>query len=438
MSWIKLWTFDNGVPEQLAVEPCPGRHLGLGRVPTTDPSSFKGRMLNGVLGELGHIPIAKRIPYILPAANIDNCHREFLSMCMGGRTFDRAVVLARPEVGEIVALLTERQVSLFGKYFDSAAECVLPNGQIVLASDPNVEADRTMTIEVQPIRFISSAPQPSIRARETPLQAAPSVEFSPMMGRSHSYHCVLNPQHREGFGDHFVAVRNPAFAEDNPSCAAEIGVVPKYDSRVPLGRIILDETTMLAIGLPYGERVAIRPTQRPSPVLRTRIFGYRHCLCRVTRTGIEYMEKPLARVPQSVFDVLGIAPHDRITIEHHPRRDGARVVSLRAILATNPSKQLESRMRNDAPDFEEAVGTEDLPGLQIDLQARKLLGISPGDVVYVRPSVPGVLTREFSSISLLFAATIFSAASFRNVEIAAAALTMYLFIALFVVIRRLR
>ena len=438
MADIELWISENGIPDHLQVEVRSGRQLGLGRVASQGEEGYDGRLLNGLLGQLGHVQVAKRIPYALPGAKLVILHDEFRATCAQGRSFDRTIIIAHCEDSTAVALLSQRQANLFRHHFEHSMKRTLPNGQIVEPGDPNVAVNRDLSMEVQPVEFMSGVSQPTIQPGEKLLQAAPSVNFSAMIGRSHSYHCVLHPDHQQLFGRRYVAIRNPAFAEDNPDSTAEVGVVPKYDVRVQIDRIILDETTMLAIGLPHGERVAIRPTRRSPPVIRTRIFGYRHCLCRVTRTGVEYMEKPLARVPQSVFEVLGINPDEQITIERHPQQDDHKSVSLRAVRSESPRPQLQSRMRNSSPDYEEVSGTEDLPAVQMDLLTRTILGVDPGDTVYIRPSVPGVLTREFSSVSLLFAAAIFSAASFRNIEIATAAGIIYLFIVLTIIVRRLR
>jgi hypothetical protein len=153
------------------------------------------------------------------------------------------------------------------------------------------------------------------------------------------------------------------------------------------------------------------------------------------------MEKPLARVPASVIDILGTSTGSGVVIESlgaNGKSQRIRRISLRITPIRDYPAPLIARMRMGVPDYQDLMGTEDLPPIHIDLVARKRLDTLPGSVVYVRPSIPSLALKEFTSVSLVLIVATFSAAALRNLIVAASAAGLYLVLAAIVIIGRLR
>jgi len=171
------------------------------------------------------------------------------------------------------------------------------------------------------------------------------------------------------------------------------------------------------------------------------LFGNRRGVVRVGRTAMIDIEKPITRLPEEVLDLLGLSLGERVIVEAlgvTKERSTARSVSLRALPMRSRSSLLDARSTVGVPDFQQLVGDEDVPLISLDLAARERLGIVPGAPVYLRPAISGVLAREFSSMTLLFAAAVFSAAALERPAWAVGVAATYFVITIAALVTRLR
>lgn len=183
--------------------------------------------------------------------------------------------------------------------------------------------------------------------------------------------------------------------------------------------ILLDQTLRAALGVPHGTlpaagEIAIARLRRgvwqPLRGFLSRFAGRRVLVARVVKAAIPDMEKELCRLPESIFELLGCKPGDRIVVQSAvPAGSTFSLRSLR-MTAYEVSQQMmddrraheqDPRTTYDSP--EERLGVKpDLPPLFLDLEGRHRLGVRVLQPVYVRRSTWHSLRKQYREAGVLF------------------------------------
>jgi len=196
----------------------------------------------------------------------------------------------------------------------------LDNGRVVQTVDPGGPA--ASILEYQGAEYLDGCGPEEAGDGELMLVTTPSSPFADRTHNRHSYFCLIHPEHASRVTTDYVYVRNPFFAVDFPGLRTAIPVRVIFDERVLPGRVVVDSTTLFAIGLPLGEPVLLGGCQGKAGRLRDALFGHRHALARVGRTAVIDIEKPVTRLPEEMMDLLGTASGDRVIVEAAADRDG--------------------------------------------------------------------------------------------------------------------
>jgi hypothetical protein len=452
MNGDELWVFRNGNLDKLELITRPDRPLSYASV--IDGEDKNSIELAGLLGSIGSAPIQERYPVLANKDDLVEFTKVLSELCRRGRYFDQAWPCLVPSAnaalpvvdGHRVLLLTRTQLLAINPSKDSIT-CLLSNRQLLrtVGQSSLASLDRKCTLELQLLKFAGHRASfgnnaSSLVPNEIILQASPSSPYVELLRSSHSYYCILNPVHRSSFGKGYVMLRNGYIEHDYPEAMARLPVLVKYDDNISARKIALDFSSLIAIGLPPGHHVGVSPAGGDRADLRRRILGNRHCLARVHKTTISDMEKPIARLPEAAFDILGIAPGDNVVAESilHGTSPSVTRITLRALPEREHSDFFERRIQTGLPNYESIIGAEDLLMINIDLNARQALGVTPGSTVYIRPAVTSILGREFAAISLVMIGAIFSAAALSNEPAAVVAGALYVALAAVIAISRLR
>jgi hypothetical protein len=432
----ELVLYADGANDHLDLALRPGRPLGWATLDT-------GGTLAGTLGELGAERLGRRYPVLFDDGDRQELTESLARRAHGSPYFDPALILldafapAGLPVPGFVALVSSAQLSVLPPC-RSPEGVVLGNARLIRTVRPADPAPGTL--EYQGAEYLTEhAPGP--RDGELLLRTTPSSPFADLTGNRHSYFCVLNPVHAPHFTTDYLYVRNPFLAADHPGLETAIPVRVVFDDRVPAARVVLDSTTLFAIGLPQGEPAVLGPCHGRAGRVRNTLFGHRHAVARVGRTAVIDIEKPVTRLPEEMLDLLGISQGDRVIVEAAAHRAGHIEIArttLRALPWREQSPLLLARSRTGVPDHQLLVGDEDFPMISLDLNARTTLGIVPGSAVYVRPALSSLLGREFTSVSFVLIAAIFSAAALQSLALAVVSASIYLVLTVFLVGARLR
>jgi hypothetical protein len=447
----ELWLYRNGltgVPLRLR----KGQPVGAALLDGDPPLGYGGIELAGLLGLCGSPQLGFRYPILVSPKELQSISASLADFCARGHYYDPAwVILSAEIVGPdwsltseecYVALLTKDQL-LAVMTDQSSSLCRLSNDQIIRTVDPSAKdpVDRSWTIELQDIKFLGTPSYTPRLPGELQLQAMPSSPFADTTKAANSYYCILHPDHKQRYGPGFALIRNDQLESEYGGLKARLAVLTAYDSEVPKNKVVLDWTTTLAIGLRQGEFVAVSPLPVSYAGFRRRVLGFRHCLCRAQQTTMLDMEKPIARMPEAVFDVLGIESGTEVVLEGLSVDTGKITkLTLHALVdrGSLDDPRHEVKVKTGVPNFDNITGWSDLPFVAIDLEARLRLGISPGTAVYVRPAFSGLVAREFMSISVVLLAATFSAAALQNVALAVISVAVYVFLSGMVLVQRLR
>lgn len=440
----EIWVFADGKAHRHRLRPLARRPVGHWSVmgnPVDD--DHVGSTVSETLGKHGSSLVPQRYPVSTDGIDPDELFEIFSGLCRRGRHYDciwlnLTATVGEDEIPHRLALLTESQMQAVP---DGRTEWVgrMANGQelTTIPDERRRRPIRELTVECQSSRYHQFSPAPG----EIVLATTPSAPYAERLATSHSYYCIANKCHRDALGHGYVLLRNAMLEEDYHDLRARLAVRVVYSDRVPEDRVVLDISAMVAIGLPAGEVIGVRRLHGRSGRIQRRIFGNRHSIVRALKTTTMDMEKPVARMPQSVFDLLGLPDGGRIVLEAAAIEDDASRLSrltLRALPIREISPTHLIRTRIGVPDIPSLVGQEDFPPIYIDVNARQKLGISPGSAVYVRPAVTNILAREFTAISLALIAAIAASSALKNVAVAVAATVLYVLFASLIAIRRLR
>jgi hypothetical protein len=433
----ELVTYEDGKASHIELRLRQGRPLGWAEYDA--PGT-----LAGLLGNLGAERIFRRYPVHIADEDRVVLTAKLTALARRSPYFDRATVLLNVRdfdnqpVGGFVALLTPAQLFDLPRC-NPGNTLVLENGQIVRTVDPGDSS--AATLEYQGAKYVEEQDCFGRRDGELVLMTTPSSPFADRIRTRHSYYCVLSSAHAREVTTDYIYARNPFFEIDYPSLRTAIPLRVIFDGRVSPDRVVLDSTTLFAIGLPQGEPVALGGCRGRAHQLRNTLFGHRHAIARVGRTAVIDIEKPVTRLPEEMLDLLGISAGDRVSVEaaaHRSDRVEVARMSLRALPWRERSPLLIARSQTGVPDNQQLVGDEDFPQISLDLATRQRLGVVPGAAVYVRPAVSSLLGREFTSVSLILIAAIFSAAALQSMILALVSASIYLVLTVFIVGARLR
>lgn len=412
---------------------------------------YDRRGLAGALRQIGSLQISVRYPVLVGDRRaVAQMNRQLAEASASSAYFDFAWIVCSAVATVVngvalggkqhVAFLTYSQTLKLGDGLPIAV-CSLTNGQVVTTVDPGPSgsSDRSGTMEMLPLRFSKEADAlaPPLLKGEFSLQILPSQPYVDRFGSPHSHYCVLHPSRSKEFASGAVTVRNPALERAFPGFKARLPMLLSFDDRVSRDRVVLDETTAVAVGIRRGEEVAVRGLRIVRPDLWRRVLGLRHCLCRVVYASTVDMEKPIARVPEEVLDVLGLSSGSKIVVESVSDETGEpelKRTTLRILIERDGRKSLDS----SRPDFYDVTGSVDLPIIALDFIARAQLGITPGAAVYVRPAVTGAIASEYLTLSLVLLAGTVTSIFSQYLLAAILLLLVYLVLAGTVLFQRLR
>lgn len=277
------------------------------------------------------------------------------------------------------------------------------------------------------------------------LQATPTSPLAKELPSQHAFYALVNPHHEATLGRGFCVVSNPLLEAEFPGAALHFPVAVHYLSSVPIERVALDDTVLLAVGARPGEPCSLRSVRRGrlDHLLARRLFAYRHAVCRVTTSTTTDQEKPLVRLPVDVCDVLGITSDSKVVVESVAPA-GSDAVSIRRArfraleMRSEVSVGAPVRLRGTGPNFLGLVGSIDLPQVAMDKVRRETVGASIDGPVYVRPAVGSLLAAEISAVTLLLGAGLIGTLATENTELAAVLVAGFLVLVVIQAIRRLR
>ena len=395
------------------------------------PSSSTNRMLAGELRRRNSEQISNRRVIVLAGSAPGPPPRDLMAlMARGGidPCWVRTEALVSGEPRRALLLSRDQLQALRVRGEIEAIE--LPNGQTARAL---VEDRTTATTAwppplcVQPLVLAEMVLGQPEGNRTMALQAVPSSRYAASVPSNNAFYAVVNRRHRWLFESGLVAVSNPWLEEDHPDLAAHFGVPVHYSSDVAVEEVALDDVVLLAIGARLGEPCQLErlPRAGPREALNRRVFSFRHSVCRVTSAATVDQEQPVLRLPQAVFDIIGVAPGQKVVVESLQRgRDGERRrarMRVRALLMHPVERDEEAhdvdvRLRTSIR-YLEVVGSIDLPSCAMDKVRREAVGASLGSAVYIRPSLTAVASTELSALTLLLAAGVVGSLSAENVPL---------------------
>lgn len=386
------------------------RPIGWATVKDSSPDSNEAQTLAGILGLLGAERLSRRYAVTVPTVEAEETIDGLGVIMSKGRFYDPCLPCLDDDVHTIL-LATGAQLRALGRAFE-IRHASMPNNSSVWTVNPLAPSglDRDRTLGYQGARYRDSI-SPATNDSHL-LHAYPSAEFDGILSPSHSNYCVLHPSLRSTLDGKFLLIQNFMLAQEFVGYEAVIAVRPLFDGRVPHDRVVLDQTIHAAIGLPQGEPVHVSRAYGNTRNLRRVLFGSRQGVVRVAPTAMVDMEKPVTRLPEEVLDLLGISSGSRVVVQAVDLANGIPKVThvvLRGLVMRTQSPLHVARSKTGVPDYQQLAGDEDFPAISIDLATRERLGVSPGAAVYLRPALSNLIGREFSTVSLLLLAAIFSA-----------------------------
>lgn len=425
-----------------------GLHLASARF-TDDHGTHPGLPVAGALRLAGACQLAGRYPIAVVFTHLAEFAAQLSNeWFQGGRTLDPYVLSfnGRAEDGRrLRVLLVSRDQAIrlehVGAIFAELSEVVLPNSQRVNCTSPArgpVWLEREATLEFQTVRY-EAADTALVPDGEALFQASPSGTYARRLSNSHSFRCLLATSHRRNFASNQAVIRNPALELAYPGIILLLPVLVGFADSVEETSVVVDETVATGIGLRPGEVIEVTPLPRSTAPLAQRALSFRHSLCRVHGSNTTDMEKPLARLPQEVFDIIGVDPGARVVIEAFSRTDGG-VASVRRMVV----RALVWRGQDwpvpkpGVPDILMETGSQDLPPVTLDLACQRELGVSRGSPVYVRPAIASLIAEEASIAITAVVIAALGAAVLGNMVIASAFLAIFLGLLAFQLWRRLR
>lgn len=206
--------------------------------------------------------------------------------------------------------------------------------------------------------------------------------------------------------------------EDNTKKEIKVKVVARLheSSEVVKGKIHLDQTIRAAIGVNkmaenagyYAVSIAKLNNRRKEPV-STRLFrfGQQRSIARVLIASFTDMEVDLCRIRESTMECIGIENGDKIVVESVSGRINIRAVKLSEQMAmVRERKQMEEGSYSIKNNLRHSIINQsysiddDLPIIFIDYDARKNLGIKPGDPVIIYRNNGHAIFKNIQSLTI--------------------------------------
>lgn len=210
---------------------------------------------------------------------------------------------------------------------------------------------------------------------------------------------------------------------------------PRNRTELDSGKVKLDSSARYGLGIPESLSDGRRTVSIASITKKIRqssrdtiasAFGFRYVVMRVSKSLPFDAERPIFRVQESVFDILGCQPGDRaVIISAIPSRDGKGIYSARWKDVNAQGFQISrddyvERLSREVsePDWQnywlassEALGLDvDVPRIFVPREVRETLAVNEGSAVLVRRHIPSLFAknfREFGLLVLLSSLTVF-------------------------------
>jgi hypothetical protein len=240
---------------------------------------------------------------------------------------------------------------------------------------------------VQALSFYKSKP----RANNV-LQLYPFNEVAELQGGRRGAPVVtLNRSERDRLGRRFlVELANPeSMVSFNGHL--RLPVIPRFHKAVPPGRAVVHESLVLSLGVRPGELIAVDPTRVPIKLRElTKMARRRTAVMRVRSACDPDVGHDIGRITEDLFEVLGLAPGERVTLIGRVTGRGRALTSVRAL----PGRWSRQSASGHGLDIQAEVGRDNLPRIALDLVSRQALGVVPGSPVLVRPAYGELLADE--------------------------------------------
>jgi hypothetical protein len=371
-----------------------------------------------VLRFLHQVQIAYRHCVFVPAAQLDDTLRRLASHAEKAEvTFTAAIAVSGCTAANSTAaesgwmfLIDQRQwgvVAAAGK----PTEWLLPTGQVVRAS---IAGGAGESAGFPKPYLVSDLASRSLRLAPSHWQLYPINEMSAdIYEREPAYTCYLHPDHKSLFRRHWLLFENEALQEIHHGVSLQLASKPVFTRQVPPSRVGLHESLAKGLGVRPGEAVKIQATSVRLPLFESRVFRYRHAVCRVTYASAVDIGHPVARLRSPLLDVLGLNPGQEIVItalaEGRGERRHLKRVRVRSLAAyEDDSDSIE------VANVQAAIGVEDIEPIALDLLRRQALSVRPGSPVVIRPALLSLLGQEVVPVSLAFTTAIISGVAVSN------------------------
>jgi hypothetical protein len=407
--------------------------------------SYRRTLLPGLLRTLGAVQPCWRYPLAVPTARAPQI-LDRLQKCFVEAAPDPCVIIshgcrssdASGDSGDTydILLLAEDQLACVRDMTGPQRRYLLPTGQLISAAAQSEKPGRKPH-RLPPPYGAQYPAFPGTKHPDGQFHAISPAMLPQAPNRTYAFLCLLHPTHRPTFGSGMIMLRNPELETRYPGLVARFPILVEYRDSLDQRAAALDEKILLTVGLRWGDMCELQPLNLEAPRLSRWLFTYRHTLCRVTYASTTDQEKPFARMPAEVFDVLGVQSGARVVVEGLSQEEPSRGVR-RVVLRGLEKRQDPLPQHSNMPDYFAEVGSVDLPSIALDLASRRALGVSAGSAVYVRPAFRSALLVEVSSVFLLLAAALVGTIAQSNWALGIAICILYLSIVIVMAASRFR
>jgi len=336
-------------------------------------------------------------------------------------------------------LLSERQVQFMAGYSARVTSGELPNGHAVSCAllTPG-EGPRALPPSLSRQPFSPAGLQPGPQPNDAWLfTTLPASDYRNELPSEHAFHAVLHPDRKQEFGRRpFAVLRNERLETRYPGVDTSVAVRVCFSETIAAFSTAIEETALIAAGLREGEVCWLTPAGRRRRI-RLEPFAYRHLICRIAAATTLDQDKPICRLPEPVFDVLGLS-HGLPVVVERPATSSAG--ANRWLLRALPDRQAVDPLplRGGAPDFLDETGNVDLPNIRLDGIRQREMGVSRGSSVYVRPGTLTYLQQELSPVAWLLVGGIVASVAQNELYVAALLSALLLVGAVLIALRDIR
>ena len=231
---------------------------------------------------------------------------------------------------------------------------------------------------------------------------------------------LLNPEERKSFPRFSYANICPLDDKWKAQKHLFYPLSVQYHPNVPLGRVCLHETLLLALGYGPGDPLAIFPTDFRLPWKERPFFLQRRRMVALVQPATDFDAGfPVARLADAAIDILGIVPGQKISIMGRgtPLANKSEKLSSKSRSSRFSSTKVRCLSKRDGSNpgtvtAEYFPADTFIPGIELDLVRREQLAVKIGEPVIIRPAYQSILIDEITlltnTVVIGFAASVFT------------------------------